>query len=78
MTHLAEPNVVPDIFVTSLAEIEDVGEGNWRFTFAVKQGGEYIVSARLVMPGSQVIGAARAAMKAVGYNCVCSMARTMN
>lgn len=75
---LAEPIVVPDVFVTSLAEIEDIGEGNWRFTFAVKQSGEHIVSARLVLPGSLVISAARQALRAVGWHCVCSMKRLIH
>lgn len=81
---LVEPIDVPDIFVTDLPLIEHIGEGNWRFTFAVQQQSLHdgranlVVATRLVLCQSFVIRAAKAALKAVGYHCICSMKRMIH
>lgn len=69
---LTEHVSVPDIFVSGLARIEDVGGGNLRFTFYAYQESvifsdrrrEKVVVARLIMPASEVGKAAQAAQMA--------------
>lgn len=72
---LTEPAIVPDIFVSGLAEAEDLGDGNFRFTMYTKQrsltGGEieHVVVARLIMPAPAVMASIKATMKAMGIAC---------
>lgn len=68
---LTEPIVVPDVFVTNLSAIEDLGDGNYRFTFTVFQMGCHVIVARLVAPMSLVINGSRASLNAVGAKCPC-------
>jgi hypothetical protein len=78
MEHLlAEPAIVPDIFVSGLAEAEELGSGNFRFTLYAKQkslsdyagGIEYIVVARIVMDTPAILEAIQTTMKALGRKC---------
>ena len=54
---LAEPVVVPDIFASGLARIEEIGGGNLRFSFYVRQRStvykderyEHMLVARIIM-----------------------------
>lgn len=70
---LAEPVVVPDVFVSGLARIEEIGGGVLRFTFFANQRStampdernEHVIVARIVMPLNAVKDAAYAAIIAV-------------
>lgn len=58
-----EPSIVPDIFASGLAEAEDLGDGNIRFTYYVKQksfidisnGTEHVIVARIIMPFTALV-----------------------
>jgi hypothetical protein len=78
MEHLlVEPAIVPDIFCTGLADAEDLGDGNFRFTLYARQKSlhdyagsvDYIVVARLVMPSKAVMDSIQMTMKAMGVQC---------
>lgn len=79
MEHLLiEPAIVPDVFASGLAEIEDLGDGNnYRFTFYVQQKTpqnysgiiEYVVVARIIMPVIAIHEAVRATMRVMGIQC---------
>lgn len=53
-----EPAMVPDVYVSDLAQVEDLGEGNLRFTFSTRQKSmhdyagetENVIVSRLIMP----------------------------
>jgi hypothetical protein len=70
---LTEPVVIPDIFASGLARIEDIGGGNFRFTFYTNQRStvypdersEHIVVERLIMPLSAVQQAVQATLIAM-------------
>ncbi len=72
---LAEPIVVPDVFVTDLVDVEHVGDGVYRFTFAAKTRDLdmisyiYEVRLRIVLPAHAVFRAALWALKAIGARC---------
>lgn len=63
---------VPDVFVSELAEIEDLGEGCFRFVFVTRRhignGEEYLVVAKLIVPRSAIAPAILMTAKAVGYS----------
>jgi hypothetical protein len=71
---------VPDVFVSGLGSVEDLGGGNFRFTFFANQDvlgrRELVVAAKLIMS----IEAVPAAMHLTGkktHACVCENARGM-
>jgi hypothetical protein len=66
-TDLTEPFGVPDIFVSGLAEVEDIGGGVMRFIFYAHHDGERQVVAKLVAPVDAVPTAVTMAAKAVGW-----------
>ncbi|PAP94015.1 hypothetical protein CIT31_16750 [Mesorhizobium wenxiniae] len=74
---LIEPAIVPDIFCTGLAEAEDLGDGNFRFTLYAKQRSfhdyagtvDLVIVARLIMPAGAVMEAIQMTMKAMGVAC---------
>lgn len=49
MPELLELFGVPDTFVSGLGSVEDIGGGNWRFTFYAKQGRDDVVVAKIIM-----------------------------
>lgn len=71
---LIEPAIVPDIFCSGLAEAEDLGDGNFRFTLYAKQKSfqsaeshfDYVIVARLIMPSLAVLQAIETTVKAMG------------
>ncbi|TGP34033.1 MULTISPECIES: hypothetical protein [unclassified Mesorhizobium] len=73
MEHLlVEPAIVPDIFCTGLADAEDLGDGNFRFTLYARQkslhdlgNADYVVVARLVMSAQAVMESIQMTMKAM-------------
>lgn len=74
---LSEPAIVPDIFVTGLADAEDMGDGNIRFTLYSRQKSfndyagafEYVIVARLIMPIAAVHQSIQMTMKTMGVSC---------
>lgn len=71
---LSEPVAIPDVYASSLSHVEDLGDGNYRFTFCVRQlstygGDEHVIVTRLIMPGSAVYAAMQQTMKAMGHAC---------
>ncbi|HET8700390.1 MAG TPA: hypothetical protein VFL97_01845 [Nitrococcus sp.] len=64
---LVEPFGIPDVFVSGLAEVEDVGGGCMRFVFYARHDGERQVVAKLVAPIDAVPPAVMMAAKAVGW-----------
>lgn len=72
---LVEPAIIQDIYATGRLVPEDLGNGDFRFTFYVKQrstngsGDEYVIVARIVMPAVSVIAGIPTFMKALGVSC---------
>lgn len=65
------PNIT-DTFVSGLAEVEDLGDGCFRFTFFARQhvntAERNVIVAKLICPMSAVPPAIVMAAKAVGYS----------
>jgi len=80
---LIEPAIVPDIFVSELALIEDLGDGNIRFVYSTRQKSthdysgtiEHVIVARLILPLPAVF-AARAEMTEL-FGCYCGAERRL-
>ncbi len=74
---LSEPAIIPDIFCSGLADAEDLGDGNFRFTLYSRQKSmqdyagtfDYVIVARLVMPAGAVHKSIQMTMKAMGVAC---------
>ena len=74
---LSEPAIVPDVFASGLADAEDLGDGNMRFTFFARQKSmqdyagawELVIVARLVMPIGAVHAGMKATMQELGVSC---------
>lgn len=71
---LVEPVPVPDIFVSGLAQVEDIGGGCLRFTFFCRRhagtGEEVLVAAKLIAPIEAVPPAIMLAARAIGFSLV--------
>lgn len=69
---MIETFTVPDVFVTGLGEIEDLGSGVYRFIFHCKQHigdrEELVVVAKLIAPLEAVPPAMMMAARAVGFS----------
>lgn len=69
---------VHDVFVTALGSVEQVGGGNWRFTFVAMQEvqgrQELVVTAKIIMPGEALPEAMHTAAVHTGA-CACHNAR---
>ena len=71
---LVEPAIISDIYCSGLAEVEDLGDGNYRFTLYSKQksfqsvegGSDYVIVARLIMPSLAVLHGVELTVKAMG------------
>lgn len=79
---VVEPFVVQDTFATGLHDVEDMGEGLYRFTFFVKQkstydgqGDERVVVARLVLSTSAIFHGCKWALTAIGVKCCGAIGR---
>lgn len=63
---------VPDTFASGLAEAEDLGDGNFRFTFYARRKSlgfgmvENEIVARLIMPSSAVLCGIRSTLEQMG------------
>lgn len=66
---------VPDTYVSGLAEVEDMQDGNYRLTFFTRRKSlgygitENEINERIVMPVSAAILLVRAIMRAGGIQC---------
>lgn len=77
---LVEPAIVPDVFCSGLADAEDLGDGNFRFTLYAKQksfqsaegGFDYVIVARIIMPAVAALQGIDTTLKAMGIAC-CEM-----
>jgi hypothetical protein len=69
---LTEPGIVPDIFVSGLGEVEDLGGGCFRFVFYARHKGEdgeeMLVVAKLIAPMEAVPPALFMAARAIGFS----------
>lgn len=68
---LVEPAVVQDIYASGMSSAEDIGDGNYRFTFYCNQRNisgdmERIIVSRLVLPGASAREAAMNALTMLG------------
>lgn len=71
---LSEPVVVQDTYASGLSHVEECGDGNYRFTFFVRQrstygGDENNIVARIVLPASAVHAAIKTTMRELGIKC---------
>lgn len=71
---LSEPVIVPDIYVSGLAAVEDMGDGNWRLTCYTRQrsiygGYDYVVASRVVTTLPAMLDGVRQVMMASGRRC---------
>lgn len=74
---LIEPAIVPDIFVSGLADAEDLGDGNIRFTYYTRQKSfhdhsnsiEHVIVARIVVPFTALIYARKLTGERLGICC---------
>lgn len=72
---VVEPVAVPDTVCSDLMDIEHIGDGVYRFTFAAKRRDfatfeeVYEVRLKIVLPASSVFRAAVWALKAIGARC---------
>jgi hypothetical protein len=74
---LVEPAIITDIYVSGMADPDDLGNGDVRLTFYTRQKSfadyanatECVVVARLVMPFSAVLQAHRLAGSRLGLAC---------
>lgn len=71
-----EPIAVSDVFASGLAEVEDLQDGNYRFTFFARRRSldysgaiESEVVARLIIPSNAVIEGMKRTMEAMGIRC---------
>lgn len=76
MYQLTEPVVIPDIYVSDLADVEELGNMNYRFTFTTRQRSTYdglsienVIVCRLVLPATAVIAAMNATKGALNLRC---------
>jgi len=69
---MTEPVIVPDVFVSGLGEVEDLGGGCFRFVFYVKQhidgAEETTIVAKLIAPMEAVPPALFLAARAIGFS----------
>jgi hypothetical protein len=74
---LVEPTIVQDIYVSGIAEPEDLGDGNFRFTLYTRQkshfdlGGsiDLVIVGRIILPAPAIMESMRMTMKAMGVVC---------
>lgn len=70
---LVEPFAVPDINVSGIADIEDMGDGNFRFILYARRRQERIVVASLVMTEAAVMRCIMHSARAIGVSLAASV-----
>lgn len=71
---LSEPAIVPEVYCSGLADAEDMGDGNFRFTFYSRQKSlhdyagtfDLIIVARIIMPLAAVHAGMQMTMSVAG------------
>ena len=71
---MSEPAIVPEVYCSGLADAEDMGDGNFRFTFYSRQKSlhdyagtfDLIIVARIIMPLAAVHAGMQKTMEATG------------
>lgn len=71
-----EPIAIADTFASGLADVEDLGDGNLRYTLYARRKSmdfpgvyDFEVVARIVMPSSAAMIGVRQTMQCLGYRC---------
>lgn len=70
---LVEPFAVPDINVSGIADIEDMGDGNFRFILYTTRRGERVVVASLIMTEATVMRCILSSAQAIGVSLAASV-----
>lgn len=70
---LVEPFAVPDINVSGIADIEDMGDGNFRFILYTTRRSERIVVASLVMTEGAIMRSILKSAQAIGVSLAASV-----
>lgn len=70
---LVEPFAVPDITVSGIADIEDMGDGNFRFILYARRRQERIVVASLIMTEAAVMRCIMHSARAIGVSLAASV-----
>jgi hypothetical protein len=68
---IVEPAIVPDVYCSGRFPPEDLGNGDFRYTFYVKQRSisgeeEHVIVARLIIPAAVIFQCLPDTMKALG------------
>lgn len=68
---LSEPFAIQDVYASGLSHVEDLGDGNYRFTFYTRQASIYgradaVVVCRLIMPINAVHDGVRETLLVTG------------
>ena len=77
---LIEPAIVADVFVSGIAEPEDLGDGLLRYTSFTRQKSfnsgeiELVVVSRVIVPIPAVIQSMRETVRVLGMACFCRRA----
>lgn len=76
---LSEPVVVQTVYVSGLAYIEPIGDGNFELVCYQRQpsiygGEEYVVVSRVIAPTSAILEGVKTVMQSMGRKC-CGAAR---
>lgn len=66
---LIEPVIVPDTYVCGLHEVEDLGDGIFRFTFFTNESNDRVCAAKIVLSTKAIFHAATWALRAIGIGC---------
>lgn len=80
---LVEPAIVPDIYVSRLHDVEEIGDRVFRFTFVTVQrnisdgSAEDVLTLRVVISASAVLHASKWALRAIGYRCYCAFMKVV-
>lgn len=66
---ITEPIFVPDVYCTSLHDVENLEDGNYRFTLLSRQRQEHVVVSRLILPSSAIFVAVKLTLRSLGAKC---------
>lgn len=71
---LSEPVAVEEVYVSGLAHVEDMGDGNYRLTFFQRRqslygGVENVVACRMVATPQAMLDGVKTVMGALGRRC---------
>ena len=80
---LSEPVVLEDVYVSELAHIEDLGDGNYRLLCVTKHqsvygGEEHVITVKMVTTPAAMLRGARMVLKCLGVACWCAAKRRLH